>query len=284
VLGAKLLSGPAPAVECTPAEGEPLLTVNGVTVDIAGLRALDGVTLTVPKHGIIGVVGPNGAGKTSLLNAVCGYYPVTAGRIAFDGHPITNASTDTVSRIGIRRSFQHAPALAALTLIEYVALGYEAARPTGSALTALPVPAAGRADRDAIDRARDSLADLGLDRYAGRPMVDCPYAVRKLADVARAFLASPRLVLLDEPTSGVADDQRQRIAEVITAQAAATGASVLVVDHDVAFVTGLCTTLAAMASGRVLDAGPSTTVLSNRAVVEAFLGAAVPSADEMRSA
>jgi ABC-type branched-subunit amino acid transport system ATPase component/ABC-type branched-subunit amino acid transport system permease subunit len=284
VLGAKLLFGPVPAVEGTPAEGEPLLTIEGVTVDIAGLRALAGVTLTVPKHGIIGVVGPNGAGKTSLLNAVCGYYPVTAGRIAFDGQPITNASTDTVSRIGIRRSFQHAPALAALTLVEYVALGFEAARPTGSALTTLPVPAAGRADRDALDRARESLADLGLDLYADRPMVDCPYAVRKLADVARAFLASPRLVLLDEPTSGVADDQRQRIAEVITARAAATGASVVVVDHDVAFVTGLCTTLVAMASGQVLDAGPSTAVLSNRAVVEAFLGTAVPAADEMRNA
>ncbi len=266
----KVAAQPDPATEIAPA----MLTVQDVTVQIAGLRALDGVSMHIPQHSVIGVIGPNGAGKTSLLNAMCGYYPVARGTIRFDGHDIANAASDAISRLGVRRSFQHAPALASLTLAEYVALGYESSGPTTAALTVLPIPAAARANSAALTRARASLRQIELGEYADRPMNGCPYAVRKLADVARAFLQSPRLVLLDEPTSGVADDQRDQIRAVITAQVAATGASVLVVDHDVAFVTDLCQDVIAMASGRVIDAGPSARVLANPAVIEAFLGTA----------
>ena len=281
VLGEKLLFAPGglaeefdrvPAVVQREVPAATLLSVENVTVEIAGLRALDDVSLTVPANGIIGVIGPNGAGKTSLLNAVCGYYPVASGRVEFDGRDITNISSDAISRIGVRRSFQHAPSLASLSLVEYVALGYESSGPTGTTLTALPIPAALRANADAVAEARSNLDGIGLGEYATRAMHECPYAVRKLADVARAFLQHPRLVLLDEPTSGIADDQRDQIATVVLDQVRATGASVLVVDHDVAFVTGLCASVVAMAGGKVLDAGPSAVVLANRTVIEAFLG------------
>jgi ABC-type branched-subunit amino acid transport system ATPase component len=241
-------------------------------VTLGSFRILHGATLAVSRGSTTGIIGPNGAGKSSLLNAVCGYYPVSTGSVEFNGVDTTHARMSKMSRLGVRRSFQHVPLVEALTLREYVSLGYEAGRSDFVPLAVIPSPLVERSSRTALREAGEWLGELGLSEFADRAMAETSYAARKLADIARAFMNSPVLVLLDEPTSGVADEHRPVIGNVITQAQSRTGATVVIVDHDVRFISDLVDHMVAMDSGRVIASGEASAVLSDEMVLTSFIG------------
>ena len=251
-----------------------LLTLEAVTVRFGDLTVLDDVHMSVDRGGLVGLIGSNGSGKSSLLNVVSGYYQPAEGRARIGGVDTSSLTPDEVARLGVGRSFQNIGSLRELRVGEYVMLGLEARWPVRRLQAILGLPGSRRAEREARETVRDWTSRAGIDRYHDTPLKHCPYGVRKIADIVRAVIAAPRLLLLDEPTSGVAASDREMIADLIRSIGAGEDRAVVVVDHDVEFVAGLAESLVALAAGRVIADGPTKEVLDDPAVIETFLGRA----------
>ncbi|HWV76512.1 MAG TPA: ATP-binding cassette domain-containing protein [Isoptericola sp.] len=241
------MSSPTPA---TP----PRLEVSGLTVTFGGLTALDGVDLTVGAAGraeAVALIGPNGAGKTTVFNAVCGLARPTAGRVRIDGLPAPASATRLLER-GLARTLQGLGLFAGLTVLENVL-----------------VPVAG-AD-DAVETATAALARLDLAADAATPVDALPYPVRKRVALARALVARPRLLLLDEPAGGLGKDDVDGLADVVR-DVVADGCAVLLVEHHVDFVMAVAHRVVVLDFGRVVASGTPDEVRTDPAVEAAYLG------------
>ena len=241
------MSSPTPA---TP----PRLEVSGLTVTFGGLTALDGVDLTVGAAGraeTVALIGPNGAGKTTVFNAVCGLARPTAGRVRIDGLPAPASATRLLER-GLARTLQGLGLFAGLTVLENVL-----------------VPVAG-AD-DAVETATAALARLDLAADAATPVDALPYPVRKRVALARALVARPRLLLLDEPAGGLGKDDVDGLADVVR-DVVADGCAVLLVEHHVDFVMAVAHRVVVLDFGRVVASGTPDEVRTDPAVEAAYLG------------
>lgn len=235
---------------------DPLLAVEDVTKRFGAVAALDGVSLDLPGGAAHGVVGPNGSGKSSLLNCVAGHYRPSSGRIAYRGTTITSAPVGSGRRRGIARTFQNLQLAPSLTLEENAMLGPRV-----------------RKEAARRDRARGLLAEWGVAAYADAYPPTVPYGVRKVAEVVRALLAEPDLLLLDEPAAGLSPHERADFAERLSAyHAGHTGTAIVLVEHDVAFVQRICATLTVLDHGVVVRTGAAADVMADPAVVRSFLG------------
>jgi branched-chain amino acid transport system ATP-binding protein len=252
--------------------GARCLVIDGLRVEVGGTVAVKDVSLRLPPDASFGLLGGNGSGKTSVFNAVCGVYPTTAGRIELFGEPARRERTDRIVQRGVGRSLQSVSQIADITAAQYVALGVAVAKPRSFLRRAAPLPGTFRFERETHSRARELLNDLGLGRYADVQLQDAPYGVRKLTDVVRAFAGDPRLVLLDEPTSGVGSDHRDALAELIRTWRDRNGGALLLIDHDVDFVASICPHSVVLSAGEVLAEGPTEHVLADEHVVRDFLG------------
>jgi ABC-type branched-subunit amino acid transport system ATPase component len=267
-----------PQVPAKPSLGAALssrpvvLDVREAGLRIGGVMPLDDVSLALRAGQVVGLVGPNGAGKTSLLNAISGYYQLDRGSIHVSGVEVRGRSPHGVVELGVSRSFQAVGHVADLTVADLVMIGFEASWKTGVVVTYLGLPMGGRAERRARQEATSMLEDSGLLPYSDIRLRDCPYGIRKMADLLRAFAGRPRLLLLDEPTSGVSDTERPEIARLLRQYLDRSGAAALVVDHDVDFVSSLCNELVVLAAGRKIAEGPTKDVLKAVAVRRAFTG------------
>jgi ABC-type branched-subunit amino acid transport system ATPase component len=248
-----------------------ILEISSVTCEFGGIRAVDEVSIEVKPGSILGIIGPNGAGKTVLLNLINGVYKPVRGSIRIDGTPTARLRPDQVARLGVARTFQSTDQFKEFRAIDYVMLGgfYQQCR----SLTACILGLSSVAKREKAEsrRALEMLERLGLAHVATEHMAQLPYGVQKQVDLARAMAAEPRLLLLDEPTSGTTSTERAAIAEVLRSLGR-TDRTVVVVDHDVRFLSGHCEQLVAMNYGRKIAAGPVTEVLADRGVREAYLG------------
>jgi len=235
---------------------DPLLVVEDVTKRFGAVAALGGVSLELPRGAAHGVVGPNGSGKSSLLNCVAGHYTPSTGRITYRGATITAAPVGSRRRRGIARTFQNLQLAASLTLEENAMLGPR--RGTEAARRA---------------RARELLAEWGVADYADAYPPTVPYGVRKVAEIVRALLAEPDLLLLDEPAAGLSPRERADFAERLGAfHAGHTDTAIVLVEHDVAFVQRICSTLTVLDHGLVVRTGEPAEVMADPAVVRSFLG------------
>jgi branched-chain amino acid transport system ATP-binding protein len=250
------------------------LAIHGLRVEVGGTVAVKDVSLQLPVGASLGLLGGNGSGKTSLFNAVCGLYPTTDGRIELFGEDLRSLRTDQIVRRGVGRSLQSVAQIVDLTAAEYVALGVSAAKPRPFFKRAAPLPRTARFEREVLQEARSLLDELELGAYADVPLQDAPYGARKLADVVRAFASRPRVVLLDEPTSGVGSDHREALAAMVRGWCDRRGASVLLIDHDVDFVMSICPDIVVLSAGEVLAHGEAGPVLADEHVVRDFLGIA----------
>jgi len=237
------------------------LAVGGVSVHLGGVQILNEVTFTVAPGDVFGIVGPNGAGKTTILNAIDGVVRPTAGTIRYGETDLLRVPPHKMRQHGIGRSLQATHYFRDLTVAQFVSLGQlpnsvaGALRFTGHRPAALGV-----------------LAQLGLDEVADRPLSELSTALQKLADIARAFVAGTSLLLLDEPTSGVSGHERGTIADALS-RLRGLGRTIIVIDHDPGFVTGICDRMLAMNFGRVLHIGRPDEVMSNEVVRRSYLGA-----------
>lgn len=249
-----------------------LLDVCDVTVRFGDLTVLDAVRMQVGLGEIVGLIGSNGSGKSSLLNVASGYYQPSEGEATITGISISALSPEGVARLGVGRSFQNIGSLQELTTGEYMMLGLETDWAVGLAPALLSLRSSRRAEQAARETVRGWAERAGVADYLGVPLKHCPYGVRKIADIVRAVIAGPTLLLLDEPTSGVASGDRAMIADLIRTLVEGTNRSVVVVDHDVEFVSSLAGSMVALAAGRVIARGPTAEVLADRAVVDTFIG------------
>lgn len=234
-----------------------LLVVDQVAVEFAGLRALDSVSLTLRPGEILGLIGPNGSGKTTMVNAITGQVPLTSGSIRFGEVEIAGLAPPRIALLGIMRSFQIARLFDQLTVIENVET---------AALTH------GASRRAARVEAETLLATFGLAARADDLAVSLTFGDRRRVEIARALIARPAFLLLDEPAAGMNEQESEALMTLLAGLPEERALGLLVIDHDMHLITGLCHRLQVIASGRTIAGGPVEAVIKDPKVIEAYLG------------
>jgi branched-chain amino acid transport system ATP-binding protein len=249
------------------------LEVVGVSVSFGGISALDDVSLSAAPSEVVGIIGPNGAGKTTLFDVISGFTRSQRGRVLLNGIDVTSLSPAGRARRGLGRSFQDSQLFSGLSVHDTLAVALERFVDTGDPINAalrLPVMVDTEA---AIDARVEELVELfGLGRFATKFVGELSTGTRRLVDLAAIVAHSPRVVLLDEPSSGIAQREVEAMGELLRRVQQRLGSTLVVVEHDIAFVSELSDRLVALDCGMVLAVGPPDQVLSRAEVVEAFLG------------
>jgi branched-chain amino acid transport system ATP-binding protein len=246
------------------------LELSGISVAFGGVSALSDVSLTVEPGQVHGLIGPNGAGKTTLFNVACGLVRPSAGRIVWRGQELRRLRPDRLTRLGISRTLQGVGLFAGLTVLENVMVGAHRHAKAGFLSALLALPTADRDDKRLRERAHAALVELGAEHYADRYPDSLPYPVQKRVALARALVAEPDLLLLDEPASGLSEDEMHELGELI--RSVTSRMSVLLVEHHMDLVMRVCDRITVLDSGEQIAAGTPAEVQANPAVTEAYLG------------
>lgn len=252
------MTGSVGPVRAAPDRPRPAtLGTEGVAVRFGGLAALDDLTLALDRDEILGLIGPNGAGKSTLINVLSGFQRAATGRVRLDGRDITGRKPHELSRLGIARTFQAVRLFPGLTVLENVAAGF-AGRPVGR--------------RAARVRAREILDWIGLGAKAGLVAGTLPYGDERRVGIARALATGPAFLLLDEPAAGTNEEDIPRLMDMITRIRTEFGCGVLVVEHNMGLVMGLCGRVHVIDHGRTIAVGSPRAVQDDPEVRRAYLG------------
>ncbi|WP_238431679.1 ABC transporter ATP-binding protein [Streptomyces cavernae] len=263
-----------PTQSVTGSDPEPVLEARGIGVRFGGVRALAGVSLALRPGEVCGLIGPNGAGKTTLFDVLSGIRRPDEGRVLLDGADITRRSPVWRARHGLRRTFQRQQLFGQLTVSDNLLVAQEW-RGGGGGLAAdlLAAPTRRVYERDRRRRAEQVLRDCGLEDVGGSYAGTLPVGRARMVELARALADPPRVLLLDEPASGMSAGESDRLSAVVRRLAEEEGAAVLLVEHNVAFVMALCTRVVVLDLGSVLAEGTATQVHADARVRDAYLGA-----------
>ena len=249
-----------------------VLEVRDVTVRFGGLTALDAVSLIVPPRHVLGVIGPNGAGKTTLLNVLCGFIQPDHGDVIINGVRRPSIRPHQLAGLGVGRTLQGVGLFGGLTALENVMVGATPAARSGFASALFALPRAGRAERKLADLARQALDRAGAGHIADSRPGELPYGMRKRVALARALAGHPRLLLLDEPASGLDETELAELGRLIR-ELAADG-SLVVVEHHMDLMMSVCDSITVLDFGKVISAGTPADVQADPAVTAAYLGVA----------
>ncbi|MEV0320899.1 ABC transporter ATP-binding protein [Streptomyces sp. NPDC050658] len=254
---------------------EYVLEARGIGVRFGGIRALTGVDLTVRPGEVCGLIGPNGAGKTTLFDVVSGIRRPDEGRVLLDGADITRRSPVWRARHGMRRTFQRQQLFGQLTVADNLVVAQEwRGGGGGFAADLLASPTRRTYEKERRDRAATVLRECGLDALAEDYAGALPVGRARMVELARAVADPPRVLLLDEPASGMTADERGQLSSVIRHLADEEGCAVLLVEHNVAFVMELCARVVVLDLGAVLARGTPAEVRADPKVRDAYLGTA----------
>ncbi len=253
-----------------------MLEVREVTVSFGGIKALDEVSVDVRPGTVLGLIGPNGAGKTTLFNVICGFVPPTVGQVCWQGQVLRRHAPHRLTRLGISRTLQGLGLFPHLTVLENVMAGATTTARAGFASALLGLP---RSDRDE-DRLRAAAAAqldrLGIVDAAPRLASQLPYGVQKKVALARALVSEPALLLLDEPASGLSEEEMGELGDLVRALTA--DMAVMLVEHHMDLVMSVCDDIAVLDFGKLIARGTPDEVRADPMVVEAYLGAEVQGA------
>jgi branched-chain amino acid transport system ATP-binding protein len=236
-----------------------LLEASDISVRFGGLLALDAATLSVEAGCITGLIGPNGAGKTTLFNVITGLQHPTTGRVRVDGRDITDAKPHRRARLGIARTFQRLEAFGSLSARENVLVAAEMRRRWA------------KDDRSPADITQEMLEHVGIVSIAEETVDSLPTGTARLVELARALATKPRVLLLDEPSSGLNEDETDALGRLLL-QLSSEGLGILLVEHDMPFVMGTCTHIDVLDFGRVIARGGPMEIQGDAAVQAAYLG------------
>ncbi|MCE5244028.1 MAG: ABC transporter ATP-binding protein [Desulfobacteraceae bacterium] len=249
-----------------------LLNIEGITRSFGGVSALAGVSFSVAAGSVHGLIGPNGAGKTTLINVLSGVTQPEAGRVTFLGKPVQGLPAHRIAALGVARTFQYNRLFPAMTCLENVIAGQHltASRPLLPRLLCLP--SARRAEREHTERAMACLERVGIAHRADIPAQSLSYGERRRLEIARALASNPRLLLLDEPVAGMHHQGLEEVGALI-GSLADEGMTVLLIEHNMSFVMGLCASITVLSFGRTIATGAPQEIVNDPRVIEAYLGA-----------
>ncbi|WP_395710773.1 ABC transporter permease subunit [Reyranella sp.] len=266
---------PAPRLDAGQASIQPVngvaLSVRDVEKRFGGVAALAGVSLDVAAGTTHAIVGPNGSGKTTLLNMISGFYPVDRGDIRIDGRSVIGLSPHRIARNGVGRTFQTPRMMPELSVLDNTLLGAFPAERQGVAAAALRLPLARREQAASLGDAMRYLDFVGLGDRAMEPAGELPHGQQRLAEIARALVGRPRLLLLDEPAAGLSLAELDRLAELVTA-IGRLGTTIVIVEHHLELVANICSSVTVLERGAVLASGTPAEVFSHDAVIAAYMG------------
>jgi branched-chain amino acid transport system ATP-binding protein len=246
------------------------LTVNEVTVSFEGITALDRVSLDVSPGEVLGVIGPNGAGKTTLFNVICGFVEPDSGTLSWRGEPLVDVRPHRLASLGIARTLQGVGVFPRLTVLENVMVGADRFRRARVASALLGLPRSDRDERALRERARAALTRLGCAELEDRLPGTLPYALQKRAALARALVAEPELLLLDEPAGGLGGDDLRELGELV--RELGKEIAVMLVEHHMDLVMSACDRVVVLDFGSVIATGDPESIKADARVAEAYLG------------
>jgi branched-chain amino acid transport system ATP-binding protein len=248
-----------------------MLHLSSIAKNFGGLQVLQNISLTIPERGIFGLIGPNGAGKTTVFNLITGLLAPTSGTIEFRGQPLNGLAPYRITRCGIARTFQNIRVFKEMTLAENVLVAIGRQDRYGAMGVLWPSARLRAAQQRERAEAKKLLAKVGLADKAAILAGTLSYGEQRRLEIARALATAPKLLLLDEPAAGMNGAEKQQLMEEIV-KLEESGLSILIIEHDMRFVMGLCRQITVLHFGRLIAQGTPEEIRANPAVVEAYLG------------
>ena len=249
-----------------------LLEINNLSIQFGGLRAVDDFHLTIEKGDLYGLIGPNGAGKTTVFNLLTGEYKPNEGVIRLEDRDITGLSTIEINKAGIARTFQNIRLFKQLTVLDNVKIGLHNQYMYSTAAAILRLPSYFKTEKQMNEKALELLSVFNLEDEADTISANLPYGKQRKLEIARAMATNPKLLLLDEPAAGMNPNETQELMDDIKYVRENFDMTILLIEHDMKLVAGICEKLTVLNFGRILTEGETKTVLADPEVIKAYLG------------
>ena len=249
-----------------------MLEVKNIGISFGGLKAVDNFSLTIEKGQLYGLIGPNGAGKTTIFNLLTGVYKADHGSIFLDGKELTGKSTIEINQAGIARTFQNIRLFKDLSVLDNVKVGLHNNHPYSTVEGIFRLPRYYKVEKEMNARAMELLKVFDLDKECDYKASNLPYGKQRKLEIARALATDPKLLLLDEPAAGMNPNETAELMDTIRFVRDHFDMTVLLIEHDMKLVSGICEKLTVLNFGQVLTQGETSEVLNDKRVITAYLG------------
>ena len=249
-----------------------LLEAKNLGISFGGLRAVDDFNIKIEKGSLYGLIGPNGAGKTTVFNLLTGVYKPTEGIITLDGKDVTGKKTIEINQAGIARTFQNIRLFKDLSVIDNVKVGLHNHMSYSTVTGILRLPKYYKVEKQMTEEAMELLKVFDLEKFASYKAANLPYGQQRKLEIARALATDPKLLLLDEPAAGMNPNETKELMETIHFVRDNFHMTILLIEHDMKLVSGICEELTVLNFGQVLAQGKTKDVLNNPEVIKAYLG------------